>query len=264
MKSLSLALVLSALAGFAQAFDLSSGSLKCMWAIKKYGSCLYNLSENLTIDFTAVCSKFDGDNCKEFIKDVYNPTTDCEGQEDSTVDNLIKRVRYVYIAGCSKDESGNLCPLTEIIQNKLNAKIDADIVNKSCSSEHCKKQITSMVDLLPSTRSYVENQTREETEQIPTGWIDSTYKDIDFNPDTINNYLNSEVCSKYQQNNSTDVNANAATDANGNPVQGNQQAAANANADANANANTSAAILGQNANLVFVSILLIALSNLLF
>ncbi|OUM67569.1 hypothetical protein PIROE2DRAFT_68819 [Piromyces sp. E2] len=251
MKNISFAVVLSLIAGFTHAINLDAGSIKCGLAIKKYGTCMYNLSDIKEVDFASACSKFEQDNCKDFLQDVYNTTTDCEGQEDNTLDNLIKQIRYIYISGCSKDENGNLCPLTELIQKREAATINADIISKSCNSANCKRQLNNMIELLPSTKSYVENQnsSKEENEQVPQEWIDSTYKNID--ADSLKTYLDSEICSKVANTTNT-LNA---TDANGNP--GNQTMA-------NANDNESAAILSLNTNLIFVSLLLITIFNLLF
>ncbi|ORX51351.1 hypothetical protein BCR36DRAFT_582898, partial [Piromyces finnis] len=230
--------------------NINTESISCMLAIKKYGSCLYNLNDTTSLDFTSACSKFETDNCKEFLNDVYNTTTDCDGQDDDSIDSLIKQIRYVYIAGCSKDENGNLCPLTEFIQKRNDVKINTDIVNKSCSSANCKRQLHNMIELLPYTKSYVENQNnnKKNEEQIPSEWIDITYKQIDV--DSLKTYLDSEVCSKVNQNNTT-VNI---TDVN-NPNPNNSTMA-------NTNGNDeSAAIFSQDKNLIFISIILIIIFN---
>jgi len=252
MKNISLTLVLSLLAGFTHSFSIDGGSVSCIMAVNKYGSCMYNLRDTKELDFTSACGKFEEDNCKDFLNDVYKTTTDCEGQEE--VDSLIKQIRYIYITGCSKDENGNLCPLTELIQKKEAANINADIVSKSCNSANCKRQLNNMIELLPSTKTYIKNQNnnKEEEQQIQKEWIDSTYSNID--TDSIKTFLDSEICSHVANNTINETSALA------NPT---NQTIANTNSTST-NDNESAAILGSSANLIFISLLLITISNLLF
>jgi len=228
-------------------FNLNNGSIQCLLAAKKYGPCAYQITGLSDINIADICGKFDNDQCKDFVNDVYDTTTGCENQDDKTIDSLIRRIRYVYIAGCSKDENGKLCPLTNLIQNRQNAfttnDIDISIVQDSCSSENCKKQLNNIVDILPSTKPYIDEKKKSDdnTKDIPDEWIDATYNNID--TDKIKSYIDSDVCSKFTTGNNTEVAAANQTLAEGN--------------DGNSSSDASNNILSS--NIVFTTLVLITL-----
>jgi len=260
-------------------FNLDGGNIQCLLAVKKYGGCVYQMTDLEEVEIAKVCGKFDNNQCKDFVKDVYKTTTGCENQSDKTLDSLIKRIRYVYIAGCSKDENGKLCPLTNLIQNRQNAynttDIDISVVQDSCSSKNCKKQLHNMIELLPYTKPYVENNNKNtnSTQDIPEEWIDATYKNID--TDKIKELLDSEVCLKMASGNNTVIATNStktevvsnstgvvsnSTEVVSNPT---EITANKTISDANDNSSSATNILtSSNSNLIFATILLIILMNI--
>ena len=254
-------------------FNFDGGNIQCILAVKKYGGCVYQMTDLEEVDIAKVCEKFDNNQCKDFVKDVYKTTTGCENQGDKTLDSLIKRIRYVYISGCSKDENGKLCPLTNFIQNGQKAynttNIDISIVQDSCSSKNCKKQLHNMIELLPYTKPYIENnKNTNSTQDIPEEWIDATYNNID--TDKLKELLDSEVCSKMASSNNTTVIAANSTKIAANPsevVSNSTEVVSDPTANKTipgANGNSSSAaniILSSNANLIFATLLLITLMN---
>ncbi|ORX79891.1 hypothetical protein BCR32DRAFT_269182 [Anaeromyces robustus] len=273
MKSLTAVLSVFLLSSVVRSgiFDsVNTEDIKCLLTAKRYGSCILdmnNVKEDITKDVTKICAVYEGENCKEFLKDVYSDTTTCEKASDPTMDLLIKQARYSYIAGCSKDENGKLCPLTNFIMNKEKAMDDSEmnIIKDSCTSENCKKQLKYVIDLLPSTQKLVEAKNVDEKTneyKIPDEAINATYSNLDTGK--MKTYLDDEICSKVPLNNDTDVsgiNNTTTTGATGNAN------AANAAANAAADNNTSSGFTlmqSSNTNLLIISALLIYVINLLF
>lgn len=270
MKSLTAVLSVFLLSSVVRSglFDsIKKEDVTCLLTAKKYSGCIMDMNndkDNITKDVTKICAIYEGENCKEFLKDVYSETTTCENASDPTMDLLIKQARYSYIAGCSKDENGKLCPLTNFIINKekaLTNDSEMSIIKDSCTSENCKKQLKYVIDLLPSTQKLVEAKNMDQETQaykIPDEAINATYSNLDTGK--MKTYLDDEICSKVQVDNTTDATA------------ANQTAAAavggNVNAT-NSSTNTTTTsgftlIQSSNANLIVISALLIYIVNLLF
>ncbi|ORX88208.1 Calycin-like protein [Anaeromyces robustus] len=113
-------LLLTASAAFAH----SSG---CAQELSKYNTCISAidtklLNSNNDSDIKTMCSKFNSNDCKKFLKDVLLTTTSCdiknnhEKQDALTIFNL----RIAYLKYCATDNSGTICPVSRHLVEDMN------------------------------------------------------------------------------------------------------------------------------------------------
>ena len=92
----------------------------CTDQLEKYNSCLSAVDPNILkshslFDINKTCEILNGDDCIDFIKDVYTPSVNCSIKDENEKDSALSIVnlKIAYLKYCVTDDEGVICPLSE-------------------------------------------------------------------------------------------------------------------------------------------------------
>jgi len=160
-------------------------SEKCLTEVNKYSGCLEGKdlnsinnikNSNSVKDF---CKIFEGDKCKEFVKDITISESGCIEPRNPNFTDLytgliFTSMKVAYAVFCAKDSEGNICPFSQyLVDNfeKINENItDLAPEGKTALANDCRD--TTCYDRMVSIQSISENL-KNLSENMETGDIDA-------------------------------------------------------------------------------------------
>ena len=143
-------------------FVHSSG---CADELSKYNTCIsaidYNsLQTNSEFNIHSMCTKFNSDDCKSFLSDIFVTSTNCDlTNEEERQDALtILNLRIAYLKYCATDDTGATCPVSRYLAEDNSELIAADVhTTESHTHDHDHEHSDS-------TEQQTHDHTHEHTE----------------------------------------------------------------------------------------------------
>ncbi|KAG4089329.1 hypothetical protein H8356DRAFT_1314641 [Neocallimastix lanati (nom. inval.)] len=135
---------------------LSQDITKCQATTEKYSNCVSSFHAE---SFETKCETFSSALCQQLFKSPKTILKDCDEEFIEITSAVLKDMNNILQYTCYKDEEGEYCPLSKIIQE---TEIHPDIYEKqkfseifenikeSCSSERCLKISISYMESIKS------------------------------------------------------------------------------------------------------------------
>jgi hypothetical protein len=224
---------------------LSQDITKCQATTEKYSNCVSSFHAE---SFETKCETFSSALCQQLFKSPKTILKDCDEEFIEITSAVLKDMNNILQYTCYKDEEGEYCPLSKIIQE---TEIHPDIYEKqkfseifenikeSCSSERCLKISISYME---SIKSMLDDDQSEEKEDIQTliSYLNKCPKDNnDNNSENSNNKSGNDThTGNNVKNNNNNININS-NNSNNNNSNNNGNDNGNSNSEVNKSKNSS-------------------------
>lgn len=136
---------------------------ECEDAMKKYEECLVNT--DVTKDnVDSVCEILNSEKCQTFYKDNVALLPECQ---ISVVNHIIRIAEVDVTLKCSRDESGQYCPLNKFFLDdaekngynidRLDNKDFKEAIQSTCKSQKCTEDYRAALDILESFKNEAQS-----------------------------------------------------------------------------------------------------------
>jgi len=145
---------------------------KCRATTEKYSNCVSSFHADT---FDSKCGTYASPQCKELFKTPEKILKDCDKEFIEITSAVLKDMHNILKYTCKRDEQGDYCPLSKIIQEtELHPDIYQNMkfseifesIKGSCSSQKCLKVAITYMESLKDMLTDDQNKEKEEVKGL--------------------------------------------------------------------------------------------------